>query len=347
MKNIVFLLFVLGFISCEKTVTDNSSWIQKVNFPGYSRSMASSFCIGDSGYFGLGYNSNSANGKYRLSDFWRYYPDEDQWKQIDSFPGLPRSSAVGIGTSTKGYIIGGFSDGGFTVSSNDTILNDVWQYDPSQPAGRHPSAQWTNVGLFPGTPRYGAIGFSIHDTCYFGTGLNYFNTEMGDFWQYIPSTNTWKQLVNLPGSKREYALAFVINNKGYVVTGLDNGVNVNDFWEFDPSQSQTKQWIQKNYIADIQTTSSFDNLYTSIVRNSAVAFVINNFGYVTTGVNGSLTNITWQYDPIHDLWNRKADFKGIGRDFAASFSFISTDRGFVLTGQNGTQFFIDNWEFKP
>jgi len=338
------VLLLLVLFSCEKssTIMYVGNWVQKSNFAGNGRSYASSFTIGNYGYVGLGYISNPANGKDRLNDFYSYYQDSDRWTQVDSFPGMPRSSAVGIGTSTKGYIIGGYSDNEFTANGNDTVLNDVWQFDPSQAPGQHPNRQWTYMGLFPGQARYGAIGFCINDICYFGTGMNADKSDLGDFWGYNPKSNTWTNLGNIEGSKRFYATAFVIQNKGYLVTGMNNGVNINDFWQYNPT---TNTWIKKNYIANVQT-ATFDDLYTTIIREMSVSFVINGKGYVSTGLNGGMTNVTWEYDPVADLWTRKTDFEGSLREGANAFSF-GNNTAYVFNGQSGMLSYDDVWQFFP
>ena len=40
-----------------------------------------------------------------------------------------------------------------------------------------------------------------------------------DFWEYNPTTNSWSQKEIFPGSNRDKAVGFSINDKGYVGTG--------------------------------------------------------------------------------------------------------------------------------
>ena len=204
-------------------------------------------------------------------------------------------------------------------------------------------------------PRYGAVGFSINNLCYFGTGIYYYSNTHNDFYVFDPSQpsgNQWSMLTftdPFPGSKRYNSTAFVINNVAYVVTGIDNGVNINDFYKFDPSQPSGSKWKQLNYIVNV-SPATFDDLYTTIARSGAVSFVLNGKGYLTTGITGTGTlNLhTWEYDPISDLWTEKTAFQKTGRTNAASFSFSVNNiyRGFVLTGESAFSY-DDSYEFRP
>src|SRR3990170_6969521 len=76
-------------------------------------------------------------------------------------------------------------------------------------------------------------GFAAGGKIYVGTG-QWFSTgdRLNQFWEYNPSTNTWRAVNELPGMARDDASAFSIGDKGYIGTGT-NGTNLQDFWEFD------------------------------------------------------------------------------------------------------------------
>jgi len=172
---------------------------------------------------------------------------------------------------------------------------------------------------------------------------------MKDIWQYNPTTNTWNGTIPGAGTKRSQAIVFVNNNKAYVFTGINNGLTstVNDGWMFDPS-NLSSPWTQ---LRNITNTSSdnYDDDYTDIVRNNAVAFVINNNGvakgYLTCGQNGGYTKKTWEYDFVEDKWTRKTTYERTERGGAVGFAVKG--RGFVALGSNSSYYLDDLDEFLP
>ena len=89
----------------------------------------------------------------------------------------------------------------------------------------------------------------------------------------------------------------------------------------------------------------FDNDY-SIIRSNAVAFVLNNKAYVTTGAAPQLLGSVWEYEPATDLWEQRTPFEGTARQDAVAFS-TENGRAFVVTGRSSSFSFDDIWEFKP
>jgi N-acetylneuraminic acid mutarotase len=154
-------------------------------------------------------------------------------------------------------------------------------------------------------------------------------------------TDQWTQKLSIGGGKRRDAVAFVINGKGYICGGIDNGVYETDFWEYDPTNDN---WTEKRGIADL-SDDDYDDDYTSITGTGKVAFNMNNKGYVATGGNGTTGTVVWEYDPIEDLWERKTSLEASSRTGAVAFTVNSI--GFVTTGRNGSYYFDDLWGFDP
>ena len=243
------------------------------------------------------------------------------WTQKANVGGSGREGAVGFSIGTKGYI----GTGG-TGYEYGVPLKDFWEYDPS-------TNTWTQKADFAGAARVYAVGFSIGNKGYIGTGSsNYRYNCLNDFWEYDPSTNTWTQKANFGGVSREYAVGFSIGNKGYIGTGLAGGgayyAPCKDFWEYDPS---TNTWTQK---AD----------FAGVARWGAVGFSIGTKGYIGTGYGGSLLKDFWEYDPSTNTWTQKADFAGEARHNAVGFSI--GDKGYIGTGHAGGGLLLkDFWEF--
>lgn len=322
----VSLALAMFLSSCknDSSATILGDWKTRAEFQGVARSEAVSFVIGDSAYVGTGFD-----GTNRLNDFWQYQPALDYWVQKADFSGAPRQSAVAFTLNNKGYVGTGF-DG---VNN----LGDFYKYDPA-------ANSWVAVAPFGGTPRYDAVAFSVLNKGYVATG--YDGNFRGDMWSYSDSTNTWNQEVGMGGanSKRSGAVAFVYNNKAFIVTGNNNGVTstINDLWMFDPTANPT--WTAKRPIYNF-STETYDDAYTDITRNNAVAFVMGAYAYLTTGNNGSVMTSTWQYDIVNDLWFSKTAFEGVAREGAVAFSVDG--EGYVGTGRASNTPYDDFYYFYP
>lgn len=240
----------------------SDTWTQKANYGGQATGAAVGFSIGSKGYIGT-----AGCGSI---DFWEYNPSNNAWTKKADFPGDYRYEAVGFSIGNKGYVCTGYkaAGGGF--------LQDLWEYNPS-------TDTWIQKANFPGSPRSLAVGFSIGNKGYVGTGLINGSpaTYINDFWEYDPSTNTWTQKTNFPGTSRYDATGFSIGTKGYVGSGFDGVSNATDFWEYDPS---TNTWAQKTNVG-----GGF--------RAGAKGFSIGTKGYIGTGSSSTLRKDLWEYNP--------------------------------------------------
>ena len=180
-----------------------------------------------------------------------------------------------------------------------------------------------------------------------------------------PTTDTsgnWIKRSDADFSGRSEAVSFVIGSKVYVGTGFDNyasdfpGVNKkfynygrgNDLFVFDPTANNGYgAWKQCSNMVDMANND------TAAVRSSAVAFVANGLGYVTTGFDGQYRlQDTWQYDPTANTWSRKADLpdenvtiKGSGARYDAA-AFTINNIGYI-TGGKSNRDLNDLWAYNP
>ena len=156
---------------------------------------------------------------------------------------------------------------------------------------------------------------------------------------YSQTQNYWTRKADFTGLKRERAVAFSINGKGYLGTGVDTtDVVRNDWWEYDPTLDT---WTQK---ANITTA-----------RRNAIAFAIGDKGYVGTGMDNADANFGttlsdfWEYDPVANTWTAKASFPGSGGGgiyFATGFS--ADNKGYICGGKRGpNDYTAEFWEYKP
>jgi N-acetylneuraminic acid mutarotase len=186
---------------------------------------------------------------------------------------------------------------------------------------------WTQKANFGGMAREDAVGFSIADKGYIGTGISE-DGEVSDFWEYDPTADAWTQKADFGGGPRSSAVGFAINNKGYLGTGSF----ANDFWEYDPALNV---WTKK---ADFAGTGRF----------GAIGFSIGSKGYLGTGFSFEDwygESDFWEYDPATDFWTKKASFGGGGRYNAIAFSI--GEKGYAGTGFYYSVTKQDFWEYDP
>jgi N-acetylneuraminic acid mutarotase len=372
----LFTLMVLAIVfSCKKTTvsdtaTSSGLWVSRATFPGLPVAAAACFTVNNFAYVGTGVNPVTPSQK--LTTMFMYTPATisataegydsafGYWTQVQTFPGQPRSNAVGFNIGNTGYIGSGLANDGITA------LADFYAYNPG-------ANTWSPIdAIHAGSisyPRFDAVAFSFDTTAYVLTGANGSNS-LSDVWRYSPTANTWIQQVNYPGSARSGAIGLVYKNQGYLVTGYTPG-NIwavdnlcYDFWRFTPTNdNSTTAWTR---LKDIYNTNqgSFDNGYTNIVRRNGSGFLIlgqpdGDKAYVTLGSsNGTDITSTWEYDFASDVWTAKSSFSGPARSGAVAFTLggtvpssagVATTRGFVATGldQPATAAFSDCYEFFP
>lgn len=236
-------------------------WIQKADLPGPARNSAVAFSIGTKAYVGTGYD-----GVSKLNDFWEYDPANNQWTQRANFAGNGRYDAVGFTLGSKGYIACGY-DGNY--------LKDMWEYDPA-------TDQWTQKASVGGSKRSAAIAFVANDKGYICSGNN--NGEiLRDLWMYDPTANEWtekKKIYNYSDETydddygtiaRQNGVAFPMGNYIYITSGENSSIT-SYTWQYDPANDS---WAEKTQ-------------FEGTGRTGAVAFSLNNRGFVLTGRSGSL-----------------------------------------------------------
>ncbi|MFT3904637.1 MAG: kelch repeat-containing protein [Niabella sp.] len=333
-KSLALLLLaatLVSVFSCSKSSNSSSSdlvgnWAVSSEFSGVGRTDAVSFTIGDKVYIGLG-----NDGTNMLNDFWVFDEKSNKYTQIANFPGEARSKAVAFSVNGKGYV--------GTGSNGRNKLDDFWEYDPA-------TDTWVSIAPFPGGVRHDAVAFTIGSTGYVATGYDGVGINSGnyrnDLWAYTPASG-WQQKADLPNKKSE-AVAFVYDNKAYVVTGQNNGSLSVDLAVYDPS---TNAWTKKRNINSSNSEETYDDDYGSnITRKNAVAFVLGNKAFISTGNNGSVLKTTWVYDIASDLWSQKTAFEASsGREGAVAF--VVNNKAFVGLGNNSSARFDDVWRFDP
>lgn len=309
---IILLITAAAIFSCTKQNGITPNWPKKADLPGSGRQNAVAFTIGDNGYIGTG------AGTSRLKDFWQYDAASNTWNQKADFGGTSRYGAVGFSVDGKGYIGLGYDGtnyktdmweydvssnswvqklsfpsnardrasafvignkayvgiGGFNITSTTGIpYKDFWEFSPD-------SNLWKQKADFSGSARYNAIGFSVGNKGYIGTGFS--NQYETDFYEYDAASNTWNQKASYPVACSE-ATSFVIGTKAYVGTGYVNNKYGSAVYEYDPAANV---WTKKSD-------------FPGIPRADAIGFSVNGHGYIGTGLDdyGDYSKDMFEYFP--------------------------------------------------
>ena len=216
-----------------------NTWTEKESLPlDAARAGAVGFSIGTKGYIGTGTGTNyddwDGYSSYYLNDFWEWDQSTNVWTRKADLEGSVRTSAVGFSIGAKGYIGTGF---GLSENGWDSgYLRDFWEWDEATDV-------WTKKADIGFTGRSEAVGFSIGNKGYIGTGYGADGSDasyLRDIWEWDLTTNEWVKKVLLAGTARVSAFGVSVGNKGYIGTGhiyeFEEDVPFNDFWEFDPNQ---------------------------------------------------------------------------------------------------------------
>ncbi|TPE44865.1 Kelch repeat-containing protein [Pontibacter mangrovi] len=204
------------------------TWTQIEDFPGTARFGAIAMSFADKGFVGTGFDGNF------LRDFWQYDPATATWMEQPELDGAKRLNGFAFTVNGKGYIGGG--------QNNGLIQTDLLEFNPA-------NGQWRILkGLkadqrvgeqFP-TARNFAATFSINNKGYVVGGTNSLGASVGlsDVWEYDPTTDTWTQRGNFGGGTRLGAVAFGLNEQGFVGLGSGGSARYKDLWQLKPSSGE-------------------------------------------------------------------------------------------------------------
>jgi N-acetylneuraminic acid mutarotase len=231
MSKIIYLISLLLYSAIGMAQSPNS-WNRMADFGGHARFNAIAFNIDSFGYIGLGQyvNDTFPNPYVYPTDLWQYNPYTNVWTQKASFPGTGRELAISFTVGSKAYVGLGDQDG--------NSFKDIWEYDPA-------TDSWTQKGYFGGGYRTAAIGFSIGNRGYAGLGSSGPSSPgyKRDLWEYDPSSDTWIQKNNFPGSGVGESSLFNLGGLQYVGLGynLNTQTCLRDFWNYN---NVSNTWTQ-------------------------------------------------------------------------------------------------------
>ena len=162
-----------------------------------------------------GFAINNRGFVYQGNQLAKYNPNTNSWSMCATAP-------MTFGQWTCSFVVEGsaFIKGGL----------QLWEYKPLHD-------QWLQRASFPGQSTGGSSGFAIEQHGYVTSGyVGSLSVVTDQVWSFHPATNTWQQEIEFDGAKRRFPVAFAIHDRGYIGTGT-NGVNFNDFWQFNPTDN--------------------------------------------------------------------------------------------------------------
>jgi len=179
------------------------------------------------------------------------------------------------------------------------------------------------------------VSFSVNGNGYIGL----FDTaDSSYFWKYLPATDTWVNIPNMPGPKQvTYASGFAIDNSFYVVGGANSSLKnlYRGVYEYNTINGK---WTTKNVFPDSGRMFGF-------------GVSVGSKGYFGLGTTSSTSDsgfdqYFYSYDPVLDHWTRLADFPGTPRSFAFAFTL---NNKILVGGGLKTDYgqLNDLWEYDP
>jgi N-acetylneuraminic acid mutarotase len=357
MKKIAFfflVLFCFYFISCKKE--DNASGQQETFLKLDKDKIEVSNNIGSKDSFTVQFSGN-----WTLS----VNPSTTTWLKTSAVSGNGNVKVYVTvqeknTTSSRTATVVVSSQSNVSKSVTITITQDM-------------EKQWQSIAAFPGIGRAAASGFAIGDKFYVGLGWGHkenADQDLGDFYEYNSTTNSWAKKADFPNGRREYAKGFSLNGKGYIAMGQQvectssgcTGTIFKDVWEYDASNDAWKKVAtfdnlddnaavysqvfvidDKAYFYFDQHLWAFDPTTYSLTSKAnfpalidgmtMTFFSLNGKGYAVGGYTGTpytYSKSVYEYDPLADKWNKRGDFPGQGR--AGAFGFSVNGKGYIACG---------------
>lgn len=226
--------------------TATGQWQQLPDCPCDGRRHPAMEAIDGKIYVGLGDNRNRGN----LKDWWVFDIDKNQWNQIPDLPGPARHHPYHFTVNGNLYAGMGHGSRGAPASSSDGVLKDWYKWNPKD-------STWTQMNNFPGESRVAGTQFSYKGKGYIlsGDGADHGYMDSGEFWQYDPDADSWKELPAHPGVSIWAPTNFVADSSVYLTGGLNRktGERQADLWRYNFGKDTTSQ---DDDSGDNDTTSS-------------------------------------------------------------------------------------------
>jgi hypothetical protein len=254
---------------------------------------------------------------------------------------MPRSNhALAYNPNTaKTYVFGG-------VDMMQNAFDDLWEWDGKTwtevAADVRPSAR-SDAGLAYDPARkslilYGGQSYSM--------GGMYYQTALGDTWEWSSTTRQWTQLFPKTSPDPLYAHGMVTDttrNKILLFAGMSNYTDYmpvpgykdpmrNDVWEWDGSKMT---WTNRTSVvgANAPSPRQYPILAYDEARQKLFVEESSMYGYYGSGSNSTF----WEWDPVSAGWAMRttSDYLDYGTPYCAAYD--STRRREIIYGDVWSQ----------
>lgn len=245
-------------------------WVEATSLPNAFSKTHHSFAFE---LEGMGYIVTGGSDTGNRDDFYQYNPTEDEWTQLDDFPGNARSFAIGDTWDGKAY----FGFGSF----GSTSFNDLWVFDPAD-------MSWTELESCPCLTRTHPAFIAQNGKIFMGLGGSD-DGNLNDWWVYDMASNSWERKSDFPAEPRHHPYQFGIDD--YIYAGFGHGASIyNDWYRYDPA---IDEWQQ---MASLPAEG----------RVAGTQFSYGGKGYILSGDGEDHQSMDtgefWSYTPEANLW---------------------------------------------
>ena len=144
----------------------------------------------------------------------------------------------------------------------------------------------------------------------------------------------WNSITPIPSIGRDDAVAFSLNNLGFVVTGAGDGSDYSESNRLFCYNPINNSWIEKTAFPGVKRQ------YSSVFTIEGKAYLIGGYSE-----SGAPLNDVWSYNENQDLWTQLNNFPGLARWDASSTSLSGF--GYFGLGTNLDSTLSDLWRYNP
>jgi len=319
-------------------------WEPVSNVPGEGRHHPITFANETHAFFLSGTTFSQPYSK----DFYMYDEKADEWTDLSlsaPFPGKPRSFGYGVVLpeldNTKAYL-------GFGAAENNERLADWWEFDMQTHA-------WRQLTGFPGPgrrhPAMNVVavddsggGWEIHVGLGDGQSGNF-----NDWWSYTVATDSWRQEMDFPASRRHHPFYFGLGGISYAGLGHSDGFL--PYIERDWYRFEKQTWVREEDFASFDEEKA---LVTTEARVAGTQFSIElsdrSLGFVLSGDgddHGTMERGEFHvFDPIVGSWRQLVPHPGASRWAPGSFVIRGTSRAYFTSGYDRSTGILHNDAWK-